>query len=120
LHSLAPSFLDGLRLTPEHGSTLRALGEHRGEEELFRRQTPKALETLRTVAVVESTESSNRLEGIVAAPDRLRAVVLRDATPTDRPEQEIAGYRDALALIHDSADHMPFSVNVVRQLHQTL
>ena len=120
MHSLAPEFLDGLRLTAEHGSALRLLGEHRGEEELYRRQVPEALETLRTVAMVESTESSNRLEGIVASPDRLRDMVLRDARPRDRSEQEIAGYRDGLELIHESADHMSFTVNVVQQLHQIL
>jgi Fic family protein len=120
MRSLDRGFLDALTLTPAHGSTLRALGEHRGEQELFSRQSPRALETLRTVALVESAESSNRLEGVVAAPDRLREVVLRDAAPADRSEQEIAGYRDALALIHESADHMPFSVNVVQQLHAML
>ncbi len=120
MHSLALPFLDRLRLTPAHGSTLRALGEHRGEQELHSRQIPEALETLRTVAIVESTESSNRLEGVVAAPGRLRDVVLRDAAPADRSEQEIAGYRDALALIHESADHMPFNVTVIQQLHAML
>lgn len=120
MKSLDPVFLDHLTLTPSHGSILRALGEHRGEQELFSQQVPEALETLRTVALVESTESSNRLEGVIAAPDRLRDVVLRDATPADRSEQEIAGYRDALALIHDSAHHMPFSVNVIQQLHAML
>lgn len=120
MKSLDPVFLDRLALTPSHGSILRALGEHRGEQELFSQQVPEALETLRTVALVESTESSNRLEGVIAAPDRLRDVVLRDAAPADRSEQEIAGYRDALALIHDSAHHMPFSVNVIQQLHAML
>jgi Fic family protein len=120
MKSLDPIFLDRLALTPSHGSTLRALGEHRGEQELFSQQVPEALETLRTVAMVESTESSNRLEGVIAAPDRLREVVLRDAAPADRSEQEIAGYRDALALIHDSAAHMPFSVNVIQQVHAML
>jgi len=120
MKSLDPIFLDHLALTPSHGSILRALGEHRGEQELFSQQVPEALETLRTVALVESTESSNRLEGVIAAPDRLRDVVLRDAAPADRSEQEIAGYRDALALIHDSAPHMPFSLNVIQQLHAML
>lgn len=120
MRSLEPALLESLSLSPSHGSTLRALGEHRGEQQLFSQQTPEALETLRTVALVESTESSNRLEGVVAPPGRLREVVLRDAAPADRSEQEIAGYRDALALIHDSAEHMPFSVNVTQQLHSML
>ena len=118
--SLDLEFLDRLKLTHEHGSTLRALGEHRGEQELYRRQTPEALEALRTVALVESTESSNRLEGVVADPRRVREIILRAAGPTNRSEQEIAGYRDALNLIHESARDMPFSVNVVRQLHGML
>ncbi len=120
MYSLDPAFLGRLTFTPDQGSILRALGQHRGEQELYRQQTPEALKTLRTVALVESTESSNRIEGVVAAPARLREVVLRNATPADRSEQEIAGYRDALALIHDSALHMPFKINVVRQLHETL
>jgi len=120
MQSLDLPFLDRLTLTPAHGSTLRALGEHRGEQELHSQQAPEALETLRTVAMVESTESSNRLEGVVAPPDRLREVVLRDAAPADRSEQEIAGYRDALALIHESAEHMPVSLSVIQQLHELL
>jgi Fic family protein len=120
VQSLTETFLSSLSLTADHASTLRALGEHRGEQDLYRQQSPEALRTLQTVAMVESAESSNRLEGVVAAPDRLRDVVLRDAAPKDRSEQEIAGYRDALALIHESAEHMALSVNVVLQLHQVL
>ena len=118
--SLDPRFLDRLRLLPAHASTLRALGQRRGEQEIYRRQTPEALETLRTLALVESSESSNRIEGVVAAPGRVRDLVLRDATPRDRSEQEIAGYRDALALIHESAADMRFTTNVILQLHGML
>ena len=78
------------------------------------------LQGLRNLALVESSESSNRIEGVVAAHGRVEAVVLRNSTPTDRSEQEIAGYRDALALIHESATEMAFSVNVVLQLHLLL
>jgi len=120
VRSLDPAFLDRLSLSPEHGSTLRALGECRGEQELYRRQTPQSLEILRTVAMVESSESSNRLEGVVAAPGRVREMVLRAARPVNRSEQEIAGYRDALGLIHESARDMPFSPSVVLQLHSML
>lgn len=120
MHSLTDSYVARLALTAAHASTLRALGEHRGQQDLYRQQAPEALNTLRTVALVESTESSNRLEGVVATPDRVRDVVLHDAAPMDRSEQEIAGYRDAMALIHESSEHMKPSVNVIRQLHQEL
>jgi len=117
LHSLEPTLLNALRFTPEQAATLRRLGEHRGRQELFARQRPEVLESLRTVAVVESSESSNRLEGIVAPHARVKDLVLRDTAPRNRSEQEIAGYRDALELIHEAGANMPFSVSVVRQLH---
>jgi Fic family protein len=87
---------------------------------LFRRQTPEVLEQLRESAVVESTESSNRIEGVTAPHERIEALVLRGATPRNRPEEEIAGYRDALNLIHESASHLEFTANVVLQLHGLL
>jgi Fic family protein len=76
------------------------------------------LESLRQAAVIESTESSNRLEGITAPRERIEALVLRPTEPRDHSEQAIAGYRDALAFIHESHASMPFTVNVLLQLHQ--
>lgn len=118
--SLTAGYLDRLRLGTADGSTLKALGEYRGRQELFRRQTPELLSALRDAAVIESTESSNRIEGVLAPHHRVEALVLRAATPRNRSEQEIAGYRDALNLIHESAREMVFSVNVILQLHTIL
>ena len=120
MHSLADNFLDALRFEPQHMNTVRALGRYQGKQELYSRQTPEVLESLRRLAVVESSESSNRLEGIVASRQRIEDLVTRSATPRDRSEQEIAGYRDALALIHESYGDMPVRVNVLLQLHSTL
>lgn len=120
MKSLTIDFLSSLHLTPGEGSALAKIGECKGKQELFARQTPEALETLRQTAIVESSECSNRLEGITAPHKRIAALVLRDSTPKDRSEQEIAGYRDALSLIHESAAHMQCSVNVCLQLHTML
>ena len=120
MNSLSISYLNRLKLTPEQGSVLAKIGECKGKQELFARQTPETLETLRQTAIVESSECSNRLEGITAPHKRIAALVLRTATPRDRSEQEIAGYRDALNVIHESAIHMRFSVNICLQLHSML
>ena len=120
MRSLSPQFLDRLRLTTEDAATLTALGEYRGKQELFRKQTPELLASLKQAAIIESSESSNRLEGVTAPHDRIEALVLKSTTPQTRSEQEIAGYRDALNLVHESAADMPFSVNVILQLHTML
>jgi Fic family protein len=120
VHSLTPQFLDRLRLNAADGSSLASLGQARGKQELFRRQTPDLLATLREAAMIESAESSNRIEGVTAPADRIEALVLKRTTPRDRSEQEIAGYRDALDLIHQSAKEMAFSVNIILQLHTML
>jgi Fic family protein len=120
MHSLLPEHLAKLRFDAQQLATLRALGEYRGKQQLFVAQSPEVLSGLRQVAVVESTESSNRLEGVVVAAHRLKSLVLMNATPQSRSEQEVAGYRDALGLIHESGEQMPFSEGTVLQLHSML
>jgi Fic family protein len=118
--SFDTGYLDAIRYGAEQVTTLRKLGEYRGKQLLYARQRPEVLEDLRTVAVVESSESSNRLEGITAPHARLEALVLKNTKPRNRSEQEIAGYRDALNLLHESAVEMPFTPNVVLQIHSTV
>lgn len=117
MHSLNLPFLERLTFTADQASAMARIAESRGRQDLFKRQVPQALETLRQAAVVESSESSNRLEGITAPRARVRALVLKSSKPRSRSEQEIAGYRDALNLIHESHPYMPFSSNVILQLH---
>lgn len=120
MQSLTPDYLASLRFDAQQLATLRALGEYRGKQQLFVAQSPEVLSDLRQVAVVESTESSNRLEGVVVAAHRLKSLVLKNATPQSRSEQEVAGYRDALSLIHESGGQIPFAEGTILQLHGML
>lgn len=117
MHSFSPKYLDRLTFSTEEAAALSALAAARGRQQLYIHQQPEVLESLRQAAVIESSESSNRLEGITVPRERIEALVLRPTEPRDRSEQEIAGYRDALALIHESHAYMPFSVNMLLQLH---
>jgi len=120
MHSLSTEYLAQMRFDTQQLATLRALGEYRGKQQLYVAQSPEVLSDLRQIAVIESTESSNRLEGVVVAAHRLKSLVLKNATPQSRSEQEVAGYRDALGLIHDSSGDMPFAEGTVLQLHGIL
>lgn len=120
MHSLLHKYISSLSLTIQDAKTLQRLGEYKGRQELFTQQTPQILDSLKTLAIIESSESSNRLEGVTAPKERIEALVTKNSTPKNRSEQEIAGYRDALNLIHESGQHMPFSRNVVLQLHSVL
>lgn len=115
--SLVSKYIDEITFPGNEVSTLKRLGEYRGRQDLFRHRAPEVLDSLRQVAIIESAESSNRLEGIVAPRDRVEALVMRPTAPANRSEQEIAGYRDALNLINEAAADMAFSVNVILQLH---
>jgi len=75
---------------------------------------------LRQVAIIQSTESSNRIEGIEAPVERIKKLIDHKTTPRNRSEQEIAGYRDALATIHANHANMPLNTGVVLQLHRDL
>ena len=120
MNSLNPDFLDALKLSTEQGATLRRIGEYKGKQELFERQTPEVLKTLKRVALVESSESSNRIEGIVAPHKRIQKLVLKATTPLNRSEQEIAGYRDVLNVVHESTKDIPLSTRVIQQFHHRL
>lgn len=118
--SFTDTYLGALAFDTRQASIMTTLGECRGKQKLYERQRPELLEALLTVAKVESTDTSNRLEGITADPARLEELVREHNAPRNRSEQEIAGYRDALELIHQSRTDMPVTANVVRQLHQRI
>jgi Fic family protein len=120
MKSFESQFIEHQPITQGVLQTIRLLGEYKGKEALYKTQNPQGLETLRTAAVIQSTESSNRIEGVVASLKRIQALVAKKTTPKNRSEQEIAGYRDALNTIHANAYHMPFSPNLVLQLHRDL
>lgn len=120
MHSLSPSYLRSLSFVAEDMATLSALGESRGRQDLYGNRAIERLETLRQAAIIESSESSNRIEGVFAPRERIEALVLRPTEPRDRSEQEIAGYRDVLRLVHESHASIPASVNTILKLHQML
>ena len=92
MNSMKPQYLNQISYREEHLKTIGALRQQKGEQERFTYQTPEMLETLRTAAMIESAESSNRLEGITAERARIEALALHSTNPANRPEQEIAGY----------------------------
>ena len=118
--SFRPDYLLRLRFGAAEIGAIRRLGEARGRQELLARRQPGPLDALRARALLESTGSSNRIDGVVAPNDRLQDLVVKRAEPRGRFEQEVAGYRDALQLIHQTHASIPFTVNVVLQLHQML
>lgn len=120
MNSLTTKYLEKLKFSPIHIASLRALGEYKGKQDLFDSRAPEALASLRSLAMVESTISSNRLEGIVVGGGRARDIVFKSAKPKGRPEQEVAGYRDALTLVHESAKDLPFTTDVIKRLHAVI
>jgi len=97
---------------------LSDLAESRGKQELFIRQAPQRLEALRTHAIIESALSSNRIEGVEIDAGRARAVILEKAPLRDRNEEEVAGYRDALQLVHGSGAGLAVSEETILELHR--
>ena len=96
------------------------VAEAKGRQDLYARQAPQLLEALRQTALIQSVESSNRIEGVTVAPDRLRPLVLEDARPRDRSEEEIQGYRRALERIHAEAKTLAITPELLQRLHATI
>ena len=107
-------------LTPEIVQLLGSIHEHKGKQELFVEANVDELKTLLEVALIQSTGSSNRIEGIFTTDKRLEELVSQKTEPRNRSEQEIAGYREVLAIIHENYEYIHLNSNVVLQLHRDL
>jgi Fic family protein len=112
--------LQSLSLPPSIAWLLSDVGESRGRQDLYRHQSPQVLKALREMALIQSVESSNRIEGVTVAADRLRPLVLGNTRPRDRSEEEIRGYRDALNEIHSNATEMTVTPSLIQHLHATI
>ena len=99
---------------------IAAIYKEAGKQELYLKQRPQELEKLVEIAKIQSTEASNAIEGIVTTSTRIRQLVEEKTTPHNRDEQEIAGYRDALNIIHESFDAIPVTQNYILQLHKIM
>ena len=98
-------------------SYLTQIHEYKGKQELYIRQKPVELERLIEIARIQSTEASNRIEGIVTTNARLKQLVENKTTPRNRDEKEILGYRNALNIVHESYEHIAITPNYILQLH---
>ena len=107
-------------LTPEIVKKLTLISEYKGEQRLFIEAHKDELKELVEIAKIQSTEASNRIEGIFTADDRLKNLVQEKTTPRNRDESEIAGYRDVLNIIHENYDYIPINANYFLQLHRDL
>ena len=99
---------------------IAAIYKEAGKQELYLKQRPEELEKLVEIAKIQSTEASNAIEGIVTTSTRIKQLVEEKTTPRNRDEQEIAGYRDVLNIIHESFEAIPLSQNYILQLHKIM
>ena len=99
---------------------IAAIYKEAGKQELYLKQQPQKLEKLVEIAKIQSTEASNAIENIVTTSTRIKQLVEEKTAPRNRDEQEIAGYRDALNIIHDNFDAIPITRNYILQLHKIM
>ena len=101
-------------------SLIAAIYKEAGKQEMSLKQRPEELKKLVEIAKIQSTEASNAIEGIVTTSTRIKQLVEEKTTPKNCDEQEIAGYRDVLNIIHESFDAIPITQNYILQLHKIL
>ena len=99
---------------------LSLIHEAKGKQSLYLKQKPYELEKLVEIAKIQSTESSNSIEGIRTTETRLKQLMSEKTTPRNRDEKEIAGYRDALNVVHENFEYIPLTPNYILQLHKIM
>jgi len=96
------------------------ISEYKGKQNLYKSQSPQILKTLLQIATIQSTESSNKIEGIIVPHERIVSLVAKRKKPKNRSEEELLGYKYVLNLIHKNHQHIPLKTNIVLQFHKDL
>src|SRR3990167_7052142 len=117
MKSLDSDYLQNHPIPLELGQVIHNIGEYKGKQTLYTHQTPQVLETLKEAAIIQSTESSNRIEGITVVPERLKLLMRNESRPKDRSESEIVGYRNVLARIHRDYDRIEIHPRTILTMH---
>lgn len=120
MRSFDYSKLSNCKIDTEILGYIAKIHECKGRQELFVRQKKDKLEKLVEIAKIQSTESSNKIEGIVSTNTRIKQLVQDKTTPRNRDEKEIMGYRDVLNIVHENYDYIPITPNYILQLHKYL
>jgi len=97
---------------------MNSISEYKGKQELYKKQSPQILKVLVEMALIESVESSNRIEGITVEKRRLKPLIIDRSRPRDRSEEEVAGYRKALDLIHKKYEDLEITPATIKELHR--
>ncbi len=109
---------DNVKLPLSSVWLMNSIAEHKGKQELYAKQSPQVLKTLLEAALIESAESSNRIEGVTVDKVRLKPLIIGHSKPRDRSEEEIAGYRKALDLIHRKHQSLKITPETIKELHR--
>ena len=120
MKSLDRGFLEQQAIPIEMGGMIQILGEFKGRQDLFRHQAPQMLESLRQAAIIESTESSNRIEGVTVEPERFKELMHHPTNPKDRSEAEVLGYRNVLSQIHTTPQNFEISEETILLFHREI
>ncbi len=97
---------------------MNSIAEYKGKQELYAKQSPQVLKSLLEAALIESAESSNRIEGVTVEKARLKPLVIGHSKPKDRSEEEVAGYRKALDLVHTKHKSLEITPEIIKELHR--
>lgn len=120
MKSLDIDFLNQQAIPIEMGGLLQKLGEYKGRQDLFQHQTSQVLETLKRISIIESTESSNRIEGITVPAKRFKELMAHPLKPKGGSEAEILGYREALSAIHTRSETFIIEEETILNLHKRI
>ncbi|MEZ4754264.1 MAG: Fic family protein [Bdellovibrionota bacterium] len=118
MKSFVPQYIENISIPVDLSILLNSCAKAQGKEQLWEKIKPEVLNVLRSQAIISSTESSNRIEGVEVKSERLKLLVEGESKPLDRPEEEVLGYKNALNWIHENAVSVEINPDTIKKIHQ--
>ncbi|MBP5694077.1 MAG: Fic family protein [Bacilli bacterium] len=111
------SFLKNMQVPAKFLSITNSIYALRAIEEEKKQTYPDIFTNLQKIAIVQSVKGSNAIEGIVTSDKRIEEIVNQNSDPLNHSEKEIAGYKDALNIVHTNYESLSLNVETMKYLH---
>ena len=89
----------------------------RGRGELRKINNQKVFQEMRQIAMIDSVQSSNAIEGIATTAERMKMIIDQRFDPYTHEEKEILGYRNVLDEIYSGYEDMEVSSDLLKHFH---
>ncbi len=120
MHKFTYDFLKEKTITSDLFTLSNIITDLRNKTNARKQLNKSLFNKLETIAIKESVEGSNAIEGIFTTEERIKEILENNSKPHTHNEEEIAGYHDAIKFIKENYEYLSFDEKTIKTIHMMI